>query len=162
MFQNLRVGSPIYILHKNEPKLIVGEVSSVSLPVPVTNQVYQAGVFQQQKTTVDVKVRVDGEIVDYKKIPSDLSIADFGTGMVISETKDAIINEIQILKNNSANILDSIDKHKKIMEECDIMLQTLSPIVKQEAERSKEMEAMRTEMKELKEMLAQVLKPKKS
>lgn len=163
MFQNLRVGSPIYILHKTEPKLIVGEVSSVSLPVPVLNQVYQAGVFQQPKTTVDVKVKYNGEVIDYQKLPSEMSIADFGnSGMVISESKDSIINEVQILKNNSANILDSIEKHKKIMEECDVMLQTLNPSVKQEAERNKEMEAMKSEMKEMKEMLAQVLKSKKS
>lgn len=161
MFQNLRVGSPIYILHKKEPKLIIGEVSSVSLPVPVFNQTFQAGVYQQPKTTVDIKAKVGDDIIDYQKLPSELSIADFGnTGMVISETQDAIINEINVLKNNSESILKSIDTHKHIIDECGIMLESISPSIKQEAERNREFEAMKSEMKEMKEMLAQVLKPK--
>lgn len=161
MFQNLRAGSPLFILHKTEPKLVIGEVSNVSLPVPQMGQTFQAGVYSQPKTTVDVKVKVNGEIIDYQRLPSDMNIADFGnTGMVISESKDCILNEIQLLKKNSEEIIGSVEHHKSIVEQCNIMIEDLNPEAKKDAERGKEIDSMRSEIQEMKKMLAQVLKSK--
>lgn len=162
MFQDLRQGSHIYILHKKEPKLVIGEVTSKTNPVPVVNPTYSAGVFQPQKTTVDIKVKADGVVTDYQKLPSELSIADFGTDLVISESKEAISTEIQLLKKNSEDLLSSIDFHKELIEKCGKMLEELNPAVKQEAERAREIDSLKSEVKEMKEMLAEVLKSKTS
>jgi hypothetical protein len=165
MFSNLRVGAPLYVLHKQEPRLEIGEVIYVSQPSPQFSTTYNAG-FQMPspKMLVDLKIKTDHGDVDLQKIPSDLSIADFGNGMVISESRDAIFNEIDAMRKNSVRIIESVDQHKGIVEKCDSLLSELNPQIKQEVERTKELDNLKKEMggikgdlAELKGMLAKFL-----
>ena len=99
MFSNLRIGTPLYILHKQDPKLEIGEVTFVSQPAPQFGTTYTSGYpMPAPKMLVDVKIKSPGgEVVDLQKLPADLSIADFGNGMVVSESRDAIYNEIDAI-----------------------------------------------------------------
>lgn len=170
MFQSLRNGTPLYVLHKNEPRLEVGDVTFVSNPTAQFGQSYQMGNLMGQPTTVDVNIKVEGQEkpIEIKQLPAALSIADYGNGMVISESKEAIINEIGLLKNNSQKVIDSIDQHKQIVLKCDELLQELNPQIKQEAERSREIESlskrvgnMESSMGRIEEMLSRALNTKK-
>lgn len=155
MFQGLRPTAPIYILYKADPRIAVGEVVSVSNPVPqYTAMAYQGGI----KANVDVKARIAGEVIDLQQLPADATIADFGNaGMVVSESKDAIINEIDGFRKTSQRVLDEVDRHKYIVEQCDIMLAELNPQLKKEAEQSAEIENIKHEMTAIKAMLEQAL-----
>ena len=46
------------------------------------------------------------------------------------------------MKANSQRVIDSMDQHKEIVRKCDELLQELNPQIKQEAERSKEIESL--------------------
>lgn len=165
MFQNLRVGTPLYVLHKKEPLINIGEVISVSSPQPKYDTTYRSGSWTPPKNFVDVQIKVNGQTIDLQQLPADVTIADFGNnGIVVSESRDAIINEIEVLRKNSSSALEDIDRHKHVVEECDIMIATLNPQIKQDAKREEELKIMRGEMKsmqegmdEIKDMLARVL-----
>lgn len=158
MFQNLRGGSPFYILYKNEPKLSVGEVQSVSTPLPQFSTSYQNGILTPPKSVVDVKVTVEGKEVELQKLPADVVIADFGNaGMVVSESREAIQSEIEAFKNNSVRALGEVDHHKAVVSECDKMLAVLNPQLAKEAEQAQEIEYLKGEMSDIKEMLSKVL-----
>ena len=90
MFQNLRQGNQIYILHKdNKPSLETGSVVSVSLPMPK----YQVPpVFgQQQEMVVDIVAKVNNADTTFQKLPASADIADFGSsGIVISASREAM------------------------------------------------------------------------
>lgn len=155
----------MYVLHKQEPRLEMGEVIFVSQPSPQFTTTYNSG-FQMPspKMLVDLKIKTDHGDVDLQKIPADLSIADFGNGMVISESKEAILNEIDAMRKNSVRIIESVDHHKGIVEKCDALLSELNPQIKQEVERTKELDNLKKEMggikgdlAELKGMLAKFL-----
>jgi len=139
MFQNLRVGTPLYVLHKNELKIETGEVTFVSQPVNQFNQVVFAN---SQPATVDISMQVDGKPIELKKIPATLSISDCGNNRVVSESREAISTELSVMKANSQRVIDSMDQHKEIVRKCDELLQELNPQIKQEAERSKEIESL--------------------
>ena len=167
MFQGLRESSPFYILYKSEPRLEVGEVISVSSPVPqFGNITYQSGNLVPPKNVVDVKVSINGESVDFQKLPADASIADFGSnGIVVSESRDAIINEISGFKKASERVLADVERHKHVVTERDTMLTLLNPQLKREAEQAEEIENLkrgmsdlRGDMNDIKGMLAQALK----
>lgn len=166
MFQGLRAGSPIYLLSKSEPKIEIAEVISVGNPVPQYGANFQTGNFFQPKNTVDVKARVGEQVIDLQKLPAELDIADFGTsGMVVSESREAIINEIDGFKKLSVRALEGIDKHKHIVEECDKMLAALNPQIKKDAEQAEEIEKLKSgmnnlmdDMTDIKAMLAKALK----
>ena len=139
MFQNLRVGTPLYVLHKNELKIETGEVTFVSQPV---NQFGQVVFANSQPATVDISMQVDGKPIELKKIPSTLTISDCGNNRVVSESREAISTELSVMKANSQRVIDSMDQHKEIVRKCDELLQELNPQIKQEAERSKEIESL--------------------
>lgn len=158
MFQGLRVGSPIYLFSKNEPKIDIAEVVSVGNPTPqydITS--FQNGNFLPPKNTVDIKVRVGEQVIDLQKLPADSSIADFGTtGMVVSESRDAVISEIDGYKKLSLRALDDVDRHKHVIAECDKMLGALNPQIKQEAERAQEIENIKAGMSNLQDEMTDI------
>ena len=166
MFQSLRIGTPLYVLHKNEPRVETGEVIYVSNPTPQFGQTYQMGIPIGQSPTVDVKIKVAGKDnpIEIKQLPATLTIADYGNGMVISENRDAILNEISVLKGNSQRVIDSIEQHKEVVRKCDTLLEELNPQIRQEAERSREIEnlssrvgGLENSMEDIKELLIRSL-----
>lgn len=159
MFSNLRQGTPLYVLHKSEPRLEIAEVISCSEMQPMYNTAYQGGMLQPPKTFVDVKAKIDGQIVDFQKLPSELSIAD-SNGMVLSETKESIINEIYALSKLSKSVLDSVGHHQNVVERCEKLLEELNPEIRKEAERTKELNSLKEEMGNIKEMLSKLLNSK--
>ena len=87
MFSALSQGSSVYILDKTStPKYSVGELIGVSQPRIQFGQV----------TTVDLKVKVDGDIQEFNSIPSINSVVSYSNGkIIISETKQGIQNEVE-------------------------------------------------------------------
>lgn len=164
MFQSLRIGTPLYVLHKNEPKLEVGEVTYISQP---TNQFGQPVYGGTQPSTVDVRIRCGEQPIELQKLPATQTIADYGNGMVISESREAISNEVAVLRQNSQRILESTEQHTAIVRKCDELLSELNPQVKHEAERQKEMDALcqrvgglESSMERIEGLLIQTLKGK--
>lgn len=75
-FQNLRVNSEFFILHKdNTPYIEVGSVSGVSTPVAeFMQQPLPYG--QPPRMVVDVTIKVGEQTVTFQKIPAMSDIAD--------------------------------------------------------------------------------------
>lgn len=134
MFSGLRQGSLFYILEKGEDlNLKIGQVESVSNPQPKYNQYMPTQSFAQPETTVDVKVKIGDETLDFKQLPSNLSIANFGqNGVVVSESKEAMSAEVESMLRTSRGILESIPYHEKVIQSCDVMLRELNPVFAKE------------------------------
>lgn len=169
MFSALRSGSLFYILEKSdEPKLKIGSVVSVSQPQPkfansfIPNQ-------QFSEMVVDVVVKVGEEEVKFEKLPSSLSIANFGQGgVVVSESKEAMNTEVESMLRTSKQIIDSIPYHKKVLSVCDAMLRELNPQFAKEKEQEEKiglleqkMNGMEGTLSDIREMLNLALNPKK-
>lgn len=157
MFSNLRNGTPLYVLHKSEPRLEIGEVINVGTPVPQFGQTYTAG-FQMpgQKMLVDVKIKTKNGDIDLQKLPADLSIADFGNGMVVSESREAILNEIDALRKSSERVIESVDYHKAVIGKCTDLMSELNPQLKQDVERAKELDSLKREVGGLKDDMVDI------
>ena len=148
MFQNLRAGNTIYVLNKeNGLSLEKGTKVNVSLPVP---KYPLATTFGNQEMLVDVIAKINNQEVTYQKLPANSDIADFGnTGIVLSASKEAINSEIISLKTKSEDIINSVDYHKNVINDCDKLLSELNPDF---AERQKQQD----EIKMLKEQISSV------
>lgn len=170
MFSALRSGSPFYILEKtDEPKLKIGSVVSVSQPTPK----YSNSFIPNQQFTemvVDVAVKVGDEELKFEKLPSNLSIANFGqNGVVVSESKEAMNTEVEGMLRTSKQIIESVPYHEKVVEVCDVMLRDLNPIFKKEKEQEekiglleRKMNGMEGTLSDIREMLNLALKSKKN
>ena len=145
----------MYVLNrKDNPTLSIGRVISVSAPLPKYPNTYtnpMSGI----ETTVDITASVDGSNVDFKKIPSNLVI--YGdSGIVISETREAMISEIETMKSNSRNIIESVDYHKRVLECCDTMLEQLNPSLAKEREQENKLNSLETRMGKIEDVLAEM------
>lgn len=159
MFSGLRQNSLFYILEKGEAvTLKIGQVVSVSNPQPKYNQYQPLQPYNQPETTVDVKVKIGDDTMDFKQLPSNLSIVNFGqNGMVVSESKEAMSAEVEAMLRNSNSILDSIPYHKKVITCCDEMLRKLNPQFAKEKEQEEKIGVLEQKMGGIENTLSQMM-----
>lgn len=152
MFQNLRPNNTVYILKKdNHPIMEIGSVVSVSTPTPKYQMPPVFG--QQQEMIVDVVVKVNNQDITYQKLPANADIADFGnTGVVISDSREAMNAEVLSLKSKSIDTINSIDFHKGVIEGCDQILSGLNPEYAERQQQQAEIAELKNQITELMKM----------
>lgn len=155
MFSGVRQNNLFYILEKeNEPKLKVGQVVSVSNPQPQFGQPYGS----PTESFIDITVKVDGEIMEFKKLPSSSSIADSGKGgVIVSDSKEVMNKEVESMLQSSQSILDRIDYHKKVVQNCNQILGVLNPRLAKEKERDDDINNLKTKIVGLEDKMDKIL-----
>lgn len=137
MLSGLRTGVPVYVLYKNEPRFAVGKVAQVSNQYPPQFNFQQPLNPGNMGMMVDLSIEVDGKTETYPKIPINSTIAEFpDKGVILSETRDGIVNEVNVIRNASQTAIDQVDVHKRIIESCDQLLLDLNPQLKHEQEQA--------------------------
>ena len=123
MFSNLTQNSILYILDlNNTPKILSGPIESVSLPRPKYNTFNP-----NMEMLVDITATIAGERREFKGVPNT-SIANFGdAAFVLAENKDALSSYITSMLQNSKTILNSMEKHQKLIEDYEAALNELNP-----------------------------------
>ena len=146
MFQGSRQGNLFYILEKGDNlKLRIGQVISVSNPQPKYGSQFSVPTFGQSEMTVDIRVKVDEETLDFKQLSANASIANSGN-VVVSDSKEAMCAEVEGLLRTSKAILDSIPYHEKMLGSCDNILRDLNPSFKKEKEQEEKIGALEEKM----------------
>lgn len=166
MFSNLRTNSQLYILHRDStPYIEIGQVVSVSQPRPK----YQTSNYlAPQEQVVDIVVSVNGNNITLQSLPANLDVADQGTingSLFISTQRDAMNTEINSMRQKSLDIINSIEHHKKVIQDCELLLQRLNPEFAEQKQQKQEIDMLKTQMSEMmvsmKELMTQ-LKQKES
>ena len=146
MFQANRQGNLFYILEKGEElRLKIGQVVSVSNPQPKYGSQFSVPALGQSEMTVDVRVKVDEETMDFKQLNANGSIANSGN-VVVSDSKDAMSAEVEGLLRTSKAILESVPYHEKMLVACDSVLRDLNPSFKKEKEQEEKIGALEEKM----------------
>lgn len=154
MFSGLRQNGLFYILEKGEDlKLKVGQVISVTNPQPKYGQF---GYNAQPEMTVDVKVKVDEEIIEFKQLNANASIANSGN-VIVSDSKEAMSAEVEGLLHTSKGILESVSYHEKVLSSCDGILRDLNPSFKKEKEQEEKMTMLEGEVVGIKDTLRDMM-----
>ena len=157
MFQGLRQNGLFYILEKGDNlKLRVGQVVSVSNPQPKYGQFNTPAFGSQPEMTVDVRVKVDEETMDFKQLNANASIANSGN-VVVSDSKDAMSAEVEGLLRTSKGILESVPYHEKVIVSCDAILRDLNPTFKKEKEQEEKMTMLEGEVSGIKDTLNEMM-----
>lgn len=126
MFSNLSKGSVLYGLEtKGDLKFFTAPIESVSFPRPKgINTTFG----QLPEMVVDIVANVNGERREYKQVPSNSAIADFGPEtLVLADSKDSLNGYINSMLQNSRNIVNSVDKHKALITQYEKVIAVLNP-----------------------------------
>lgn len=164
MFQNLRLNSAVYILHKDAvPYIEQGSLVSVSSPKPKYPSSPAIGQFPQMEMVVDLVVSVNGNNMNLQGLPAGLEIADFGHNgnIVVSSSKEAINNEISLMRQRSAEIIGSVDFHRNVISACEKMLSELNPEVAEKQRQEQEISTLKGQMQEMSQNMAALMEMNK-
>ena len=142
MFSNLTQNSVIYIMDlNNSPKVTSGLIESVSLPRPKYN-----GFNPTFETVVDIVANIAGERREFKGVPNN-AVADFGeAAFILAENKEVLGSYINSMLQNSKKIVNSMEKHQKIITDCEEALKELNPASPAE---NKAMQDLQSQVSEL-------------
>ena len=128
MFSNLAQGSILYGLEtKDKVKVFTAPITSVSLPRPLFTQ----NTFGQMPTSVvDITATVNGEKREFKQVPGNTTIANFGQdAFILADSKESLNSYIESMLQNSRNIVASVDKHKALISQYESAYKELNPSI---------------------------------
>lgn len=157
MFSNLSKGSVLYGLDtKGEVKMFTATVDSVTLPRP---KYIQNTFGQLPEMVLDIVANVNGERKEYKEVPTNNVIADFGPDtFVLSDSRDSLTNYVRSQLQKSRDVVNSADKHKALIPQYEHVLGELDPASANDnavKELRGQVESMQSQMAEMLSLLKQ-------
>lgn len=143
MFSALKEGSIVYILEKsNGLKFKTANVIGVSSPQFANGSYSSLNPFGG---TINIKVEFDGNIEDFGNLPANQNKTYYDNGKItVSESKEAILSELENIVQNSKNVINSIDYHNNIIKDGEDILKDLNPVFAKEKARDKEISNLHT------------------
>ena len=157
MFSNLSKGSVLYGLDtKGEVRMFTATVDSISIPRPK----YMQNTFGQlPEMVLDIVANVNGERKEYKEVPTNNVIADFGPDtFVLSDSRESLMNHVRNQLQKSKDIVNSADKHKSLIPQYEKVLGELDPASANDnavKELRCQVESMQSQMNEMLSLLKQ-------
>ena len=164
MFQNLRKQQHIYVLYKDSiPRIEIGIVEDVSKPYPITIPNSQPMPYPQMEMVVNVVVKTQSDTLNLKQLLANADISDYGYGnnIFISCTKEAVANEVSIMRKNSVDVLNSVEHHQKMVEVCDKMLSELNPEAAEKQKQEQEISTLKGQMQQMSVNMNQLMEMNK-
>lgn len=164
MFQNLRKQQQIYVLYKDSiPRIEIGIVEDVSKPYPITIPNSQPMPYPQMEMVVNVVVKTQSDTLNLKQLLANADISDYGYGnnIFISCTKEAVANEVSIMRKNSVDVLNSVEHHQKMVEVCDKMLSELNPEVAEKQKQEQEISTLKGQIQQMSVNMNQLMEMNK-
>ena len=149
MFSNLSQNSILYVLDINgDTKILSGPIERVTLPRPKYNYLNPT-----METVVDIYATINGERREFKGVPNN-TIADFGAdSFILAESKEALSSYVNAMLQNSKSIINSVEKHQKLIENYEKALEELNPNLVSSKEKDKAIMDLQGQVAELKDML---------
>lgn len=126
MFSTLSKGNVLYGLdRRNDIKIFTASIEKVT---PFVNRYVSNTFGQMPEVSLDIIVNINGEQKEFKQVPSNNAIADFGEkAFVIADNKDSLYNYIKKLRQDSKTIVDSASYHESLIPQYDEVLNELMP-----------------------------------
>lgn len=126
MFSNLSKGSVLYGLDtKGEMKFFTAPVESVSMP---RTKNFNPTFGQIPELVIDIVAMVDGERREFRQVPSNNTIADFGPEtIVLADNKDSLINYVRNSRQTDQTAVNNYPVHKERIPKWDRILSEIDP-----------------------------------
>lgn len=154
-FKDIQSNHPVFILNKQDLTVTQGKVINAAF-ARVDNS---NGMPQMVR---DIDIEMNGKIATYS-IPENLSITYANKGdVVIATERSGLANEVTAMRNTAKQVLESVDRHKAVIEKADALLADLDPAFKEKTEYDKKLSNMEKELKGLKDMMSNFIKEFKS
>lgn len=169
MFQQIRQGEQLFVLHKEEyPRMEMASVTFASQLKPKFQNQYNPYLSQPgQEMLIDLTVKLGDQTIDLGGLPATADVVDLtssGKPMIVTCSRETLLSQAETMFAKSKQIVDSRDYNLHQMQGLENIMQQLNP---QLAERkaqdqrmdqmSKEVGSVKNDLSEVKSMLAKLL-----
>lgn len=154
MFSALNQGSLIYILDKTDGlKYKTGEVVGTTVPTNFNSP------FQNlHNGNITIKVKIDGNVVDYPEVPSNNTVASYNNGnIIISETKSGLQNEVENIIQSAKQILSNREYYEKQIKDGEDILKSINPQFAKDKERDDRIDGLDSKVTSMESKLDKIL-----
>ncbi len=151
MFSAISQNSHVYILDKTDGvKLKIGEVVGTTIPIYATDG--------SNQMIMNLKIRVDGNIVDYNNIPASNNSVTYNNGrIIICETKQGLQSEVESTLQHANYVIDHIEDYKTQITDCENVLKELNPQYAKDKARDEEIAGIKYEVAGIKDDISKIL-----
>ena len=139
MFKELKSGYPIYLFDRASLRYEQAKVMSAQ-------QNYHPTTIGKLETNITVQTK-DGKQNTYSVTDSEQ--AAYAGTLLIASNKDAVINEINILKSNSEEVLNKVEEHKHIVSECGKLLAELDTTFRDQQRTNERLDKLENKLDEI-------------
>lgn len=160
MFSNLSQGNILYGLDtRGDFKTFAAPITKASAPYP--SYVNNNGV-QVPCMVIDISTTINGENREFKQVPSNISIADFGSiGFVLADSKDSLKVHVNSMTDTKKQLISNIEVEKKLYEQYSRVADELNGTAASRQE-NEELKALRAEVAEYREAMREFIALRKS
>lgn len=152
MFANLTKGAPVYVLDlRGTPKYYMAtleEAPQPYFPAP--------GNFPPSQPSVSFPIGDQKWVVP---VNADMVTKD---GLTVTTTRERLIDAVNAARQQSQNVVDSYERHKANLELLDQIMREISSAYAGQAQRDEDMQKLREEVGQLRQMQAEFLSMKSS
>lgn len=151
MFANLIQGSILYGVDlKNNGTFFTAPITKVS--VPIQNMNISSG--QYPNSVVDIVATINGEQREFKQVPSNSSIADFGSDtLILGDSRDSLHAYIQSKRQERIKRIQNLDEDKRMVNVYNNALKQISPTYSNQ----EEVKALNSRISSLEAQLAKAI-----
>lgn len=139
MFKDLKSGYPIYLFDRASLKYEQAKVMNAQPN-------YQPTTIGKLETNITVQTK-DGKQNTYSVTDSEQ--AAYAGTLLVAATKEAVINEINILKSNSEEVLNKVEEHKHIVSECGKLLAELDTTFRDQQRTNERLDNLENKLDEI-------------
>lgn len=153
MFQSLNQGASVSVFYKNEPpRLVTGRVVASNTHMPVYNPNQPMAMLNGLVT--DLTIQVGNETIPFAGLPASGVVANFpDKGIFLSEDSSAAFKELNNAVLALEQDLSTVPAKTKLLEGYKNIQADADP----EAQRDKEVAAMRGELSEMRKLLSEFI-----
>lgn len=139
MFKELKSGYPIYLFDRASLKYEQAKVMNAQPN-------YQPTTIGKLETNITVQTK-DGKQNTYSVTDSEQ--AAYAGTLLVAATKEAVINEINILKSNSEEVLNKVEEHKHVVSECGKLLAELDTTFRDQQRTNERLDNLENKLDEI-------------
>ena len=152
MFSTLSKGNVLYGLDRQDK--IKWFTASIEKVMPVYGKTSPNMFGQMPELRLDITAIVNGEQKEFKQMPGNNAIADFGDkSYVIADNKDSLYNYTKSLLQTSEHIVESTPFHESLIPQYKQVLNELMP----GSANTDEVKELKSEVGSLKAQLAEAI-----
>lgn len=140
-FRELKQGNELFIMNRDTMEVKHGNITHVSAPHIDTK------INMTPQQVVDVTALVDGKGITYVA-PEGSSVTYCGS-LVISCSKEYILNEAKAIKSQCEQLLSSIDDTKSKLEKCNKTISELDDVFRERQENDARLSKLENMMQSL-------------